>query len=502
MFPDKSKVNALKISELIEMSGVSFGTSGARGQVTKMTDQVCYAYTVAFLQYLSKSGELDQGYCVGVAGDLRESTEHIMIAVARAIIDSGYQPVNCGNIPSPAVAFYGLQHAIPTIMVTGSHIPDDRNGIKFNKASGEILKDDEEGICAQVIALPFELFSDNGTFVNAENNLGEINQDAANIYVQRYLDFFKADCLDGMKVGLYEHSGVGRDLLYVILKSLGANVIQLGRSDAFIPVDTEAIRQEDITLALSWVNEYQLDAIVSTDGDADRPLVGTEEGQWLRGDIVGMLCAAYLKIDHVVTPVSSNSVVESCELFESVYRTRIGSPYVISAMQQATNDKDGTVAGYEANGGFLLETPVNKDAKTLSALPTRDATIVILCLLIDAHEQGVKLSSLIKKLPARFTASDRVKEFPTEVSRRFISRLIGDGEGCEAIEAEFGDLCGKVVSTDITDGLRISFYNNEIIHLRPSGNAPEFRCYNEADSLSRVEELNRDCMNKISSWRS
>jgi hypothetical protein len=44
--------------------------------------------------------------------------------------------VNCGFIPSPAVALYGITREIPSIMVTGSHIPDDRNGIKFNQCNG------------------------------------------------------------------------------------------------------------------------------------------------------------------------------------------------------------------------------------------------------------------------------------------------------------------------------------------------------------------------------
>jgi len=35
-------------------------------------------------------------------------------------------------------------------MVTGSHIPADRNGIKFTKRSGEILKSDEPGILEHV----------------------------------------------------------------------------------------------------------------------------------------------------------------------------------------------------------------------------------------------------------------------------------------------------------------------------------------------------------------
>jgi phosphomannomutase len=39
-------------------SGVAFGTSGARGLATAMTDSVCYAYAKGFLQYLESIGEI------------------------------------------------------------------------------------------------------------------------------------------------------------------------------------------------------------------------------------------------------------------------------------------------------------------------------------------------------------------------------------------------------------------------------------------------------------
>ncbi len=494
------------IKKLMQSSGVPFGTSGARGQVIDMTDRVCYTYTLAFLQYLHAQGVLQTGDEIGIAGDLRHSTPRIMNAVARAINHSAYQVVNCGRIPSPAVAYYGLHKSIPTIMVTGSHIPDDRNGIKFNKADGEILKADEQGISSQRVTIKASLFDDAGAFVQSADQpvadfSGQIDPAAEQLYLQRYQNFFRADALNGMKVGLYEHSGVGRDILHSLLTKLGATVIALGRSDTFIPVDTEAIREEDITLARTWTQQYSLDAIVSTDGDADRPLVGTETGEWLRGDIAGILCALYLGVNHIVTPVSSNSAVEKCGRFKSVTRTKIGSPYVIAGMQQvALADKQAIVAGYEANGGFLLATDVQHNGKQLAALPTRDAAIVILSILVATAEQGKKISDLLNSLPKRFTASNRLKDFPTELSKQFINSLVNEANNDKAIEAFFGDLCGQVKAIDLTDGLRIHFNNNEIIHLRASGNAPEFRCYNEADSAQRVAELNSACMKKIASW--
>ena len=71
-------------------------------------------------------------------------------------------------------------------------------------------------------------------------------------------------------------------------------------------------------------------------------------------------------------------------------------------------------------------------------------------------------------------------------------------EGAPAMERLFGALCGEVRAIDTTDGLRMTFENGEIVHLRPSGNAPEFRCYNEAGTQARAAELNRACLAMLS----
>ena len=64
----------ISIQDLMARSGVAFGTSGARGLATAMTDLVCYAYTRGFLQYLEAIGELKrQGEEVAVGGDFRPS---------------------------------------------------------------------------------------------------------------------------------------------------------------------------------------------------------------------------------------------------------------------------------------------------------------------------------------------------------------------------------------------------------------------------------------------
>jgi phosphomannomutase len=484
-----------RIADLMEQSGVGFGTSGARGLVSDMSDRVCYAYTVGFLGHLAGRGEIAAGDRVALAGDLRPSTPRILQSCARAVADAGFRPVNCGALPTPAVTCWAMREGIASLMVTGSHIPDDRNGIKFNRPAGEILKEDEPGIRAQVVALP-DAFDAAGAWRAAPAPLPAVDPAARAAYVARYLDFLPAGCLAGRRVAVYEHSSVARDILAEVLAGLGADVLRLGRSDTFLPVDTEAVRPEDEALARRWAAEHGFFAICSADGDGDRPLVGDERGAWLRGDVAGILVAKWLGADTVVTPVSSNTALERCGWFRRVVRTRIGSPYVIAAMQEAGG---AGVVGYEANGGFLIEGGLHRGERRLAALPTRDAVIVALGLLLLAVERDLPLSALARLLPARFTASDRLKEFPVALARERLAAL--SAGGAAAVERDFAADFGPVAAIDETDGLRVSFASGEIVHLRPSGNAPELRCYNEAASPERAAAMNRRCLEILARWR-
>ena len=449
-------------------SGVGFGTSGARGLVAAMTDEVCSSYAEGFLSWLRPVPGTD----VALAGDLRPSTGRILEAVAAGVVRAGHRPVYCGRIPTPALTLHAMRRGIPSMMVTGSHIPDDRNGIKFNTPKGEILKGDEAAIRATIVEPRDE-----------RTALPELDEAARREYRARFVEAYGGDALAGLRVGVYGHSAVGRDDLVEIVRDLGAEVTPLKFTDTFEAVDTEAIRPQDVELARGWAGDY--DAIVSTDGDSDRPLVADERGTWLRGDVAGILVAQGFAADVVVTPVSSNTAVERCNAFAAVVRTKIGSPYVIEAMLARSEQ---TVVGYEANGGFLTSTPVAAPHGQLSALPTRDAVIVCVSLLHRCASEGRPLSALVDELPKRFTFSGRVRDLPRE---RSLPRI----EGLDLAEL------GEVVNVDRTDGLRLTLGDDTIIHLRPSGNAPELRCYTEADDPQRARALAESMLRRAEAWK-
>jgi phosphomannomutase len=173
--------------------------------------------------------------------------------------------------------------------------------------------------------------------------------------------------------------------------------------------------------------------------------------------------------------------------FDAITRTRIGSPYVIEGIEAAlAANPAARVVGYEANGGFLTGYTVNGPVGALSPLLTRDAFLPILCALAGIAQHG-PLAAQIDALPPRRTAADRMVGLPTESSAALIAELRSDSHARDRLFATMGDEAG----IDLTDGLRVTFTSGEIAHLRPSGNAPELRCYAEAATEARALEIVR-----------
>ncbi|MCF5846468.1 phosphomannomutase [Aeromonas veronii] len=455
---------------VIGTSGVQFGTSGARGLVIEFTPEVCAAFTRAFVYVLRKEFAPKQ---LALAIDNRPSSYAMAQACAAALMQAGVEPIYYGVIPTPALANQAMQDKLPCIMVTGSHIPFDRNGLKFYRPDGEITKADEVAILAAEVE--FDNLSVLPELIASPR--------AAESYCARYASLFAADMLAGKRIGIYEHSSAGRELYAPLFESLGAEVIRIDRSNQFVPIDTEAVGEEDKAKARLWSAQYQLDAIFSTDGDGDRPLVADENGEWLRGDILGLLCASALHIEALAIPVSSNTVIANCGRFNKVQLTKIGSPYVIAEFAHLAKDYT-RIAGFEANGGFLLGSDITLEGKPLAALPTRDAVLPFLMLLAAAGKGTI--SPLVKALPARYTHSDRIQNFAAARSQAILADGRNDPQTL-LVKLGFNDV--HVMLADTTDGLRLNLNDGSIIHLRPSGNAPELRCYAEAGCMKVARKL-------------
>jgi len=540
---------------------LKFGTSGRRGEVVNLTQLEIYINAFAELQYLLRLTPSQGGIAPGdefyFACDLRPSSSayvasqggrgEIAQAIERAIRDSGMRAVYLGLIPTPALMSYALARNRGSMMITGSHIPFDRNGYKTNTSRGELLKEHELPVGEVVQQVRTRLyqqsraesaFNEHGLLKAGHAALPLANPAATEEYCERYLSFFADLSLKGKKLVVYQHSAVGRDILVEILRGLGAEVIPAGRSDEFVPIDTENVDDAQIAVIQKLADaaasdDGRIDAVLSIDGDSDRPLVlGVDSPsgrvKFFGGDLVGMITAKYLGADAVVVPISCNDGIDIGPLAAVTEpKTRIGSPFVIAGMEAARQKGRRVICGWEANGGFLTGSDISRNGKILKALPTRDAILPILCTLFSAEAKGISLLELFAELPSRFSRAALLKEFPRPVSRAIMERfspsdpcvrdvvfengqakaLDQKGAALKLTEAELKRLASirdelerffcaasgfaPISRLNYTDGVRIAFVNADVAHMRPSGNADEFRIYAVADTLARAEEITR-----------
>jgi phosphomannomutase len=301
-------------------------------------------------------------------------------------------------------------------------------------------------------------------------------------------------------------------------------------------VDTEAVSESmlaDIQALADANGGASLDAVVSTDGDSDRPLVLAVDGGRLRfipGDILGMIAADSLGVRRAAVAVSASDALEAylCPRGIRIMRTRIGSPYVIAAIVEG-----GAEAGWEANGGFLTAAPLlAPGGGSLGPLATRDALLPMLAVLYASLGRGMSLAEVLARLPPRFGLSSVLRPFPREKALAIIAslspadhgtteahfeepsgkppraRVIRMGDSPEPVVAHMrlaGELevirgklerfftprdgFGPVVWINWLDGVRVGFANGDVVHVRPSGNAPGLRIYAFADSPERVEAI-------------
>ena len=540
---------------------LTFGTSGRRGEVIHLTQLEIYINALAELEYLQSlpltEGGIARGDRFYLACDLRPSSSayvpdqggrgEIAQAVVRAMRDAGMEPVNLGRIPTPAMTCYALSRGKGSIMVTGSHIPFDRNGYKLNTSRGELRKRDEAPINDRVRRIrellydqPYRqsLFNAQGLFKAGHQELPSETMEAGTAYIERYTGFFRGRSLKGMRLLCYQHSAVGRDLLVEILGQLGAEVIPGGRSDTFVPIDTENIDEAQVASIQALADQARaehgrLDAVVSTDGDSDRPLIlavdpGNGRVRFFGGDLMGMIAAEFIKPDAVVVPISCNDAIDRGNLRGMLEaKTRIGSPYVIEGMERARRKGRRAICGWEANGGFMTGSDFESGGNILAALPTRDAVLPILCVLLAGQETGQTIAGLFTRLPKRFSRAALLRQFPrsrarkmtryfspSDVSVKQVSfeedRLsLSDENGNEipAADTRFQEMNGirsrlgnvfpaelgfpGIVRVNYVDGIRITFSNGDVAHIRPSGNADELRIYAVADTQARADEIGR-----------
>ncbi len=347
-----------------------FGTDGVRGLAGRELDAfVAMKLAMAAGVYFRKHAKTNK---ILVGKDTRRSGYMIENALVSGLTAVGYNVIQIGPMPTPAIAFLTENMRCDAgIMISASHNPFEDNGIKFFDARGNKLGERDEAAIEKIYFNTELLISEQKT--GREIGSSKRIDDVIGRYIVQLKNSFPTDLtLNDVRVVLDTANGAAYKVAPTVFEELGADVIVINnRPNGYnINDNCGAIHPETLS---EKVREYRADIGFAFDGDADRLVVVDERGELVDGDkLIGAL-AMHLKSegrlanDCVVATVMSNQGFEDFLSANGVrlVRANVGDKYVLEEMQ-----KNGCVLGGEQSGHVIFSEYAKTGDGLVSALQT------------------------------------------------------------------------------------------------------------------------------------
>lgn len=361
-----------------------FGTDGVRGEAGSfLTAELAMRVAMAAGIYFRDHARTKK---ILVGKDTRKSGYMIENAIVSGLTAVGYDVVQIGPMPTPAIAFLTENMRCDAgIMISASHNPYEDNGIKFFDAHGNKLSEDIE---AQIEAIVHDKEKlDQGYVTGKKIGSAKRIDDVIGRYIVQLKNSFSRELtLQGVRVVLDTANGAGYKVGPTVLEELGAEVIVLhDKPNGFnINEGCGALHTKDLREA---VKQYRADVGLALDGDADRLIVVDENGEEVDGDqILGALGLflhreGQLKGNGIVATVMSNQALEDAMTQNNLtlHRANVGDKYVLELMRE-----HGINFGGEQSGHIVMHDYAKTGDGLVSALQ-------ILALLLTSGEKASRV---------------------------------------------------------------------------------------------------------------
>ncbi|SFV60896.1 Phosphoglucosamine mutase [hydrothermal vent metagenome] len=328
-----------------------FGTDGVRGLAGGKLD----AFTVMRLAmsagvHFRKKAKTNK---ILVGKDTRRSGYMIENALVSGLTAVGYDVIQIGPMPTPAIAFLTENMRCDAgIMITASHNPFYDNGIKFFDCHGNKLDKKSEREIESIFDNS-ELIEDDFATKKAIGKSKRID-DVVGRYIVLIKNSFSTELtLMGMRIVIDCANGAAYHVAPTILEELGAELIILGDKPDGFNINTNCGAMHPETVAKKVV-ETRADIGIALDGDADRLVIVDEKGEVIDGDkLIGAL-AVYLKSqnrlanDKVVATVMSNQGLQEYLKSNDIIleRSDVGDKHVLEVMKKVGSNFGGEQSGH------------------------------------------------------------------------------------------------------------------------------------------------------------
>jgi phosphoglucosamine mutase len=325
-----------------------FGTDGVRGKAGEvLTPFLAMKLAMAMGTYFREHSQTNK---ILVGKDTRKSGYMIENSIVAGLTAVGYNVIQIGPMPTPAVAFLTEDMRCDAgIMISASHNPYYDNGIKIFDGFGNKLDVDIEKAIEDIyFAESFELK------INKEIGKSKRIDDVVGRYIVHIKDSFPKDKnLSSLRIVLDTANGAAYKVAKTVFEELGADVITLHNNPNGYNINENCGAMHPQELA-NKVREYRADIGFAFDGDADRLVVVDERGEIVDGDkLIGAL-AYYLhkhnklRNNGVVVTIMSNSALEDFlkKYGISLYRSQVGDKYVLEVMKEKNINLGGEQSGH------------------------------------------------------------------------------------------------------------------------------------------------------------
>lgn len=328
-----------------------FGTDGVRGRAGKDISapnmlRLAMAAGIYFRQF-AKTNKILLGK------DTRRSGYMIENAIVSGLTAVGYDVIQIGPMPTPAIAFLTENMRCDAgIMISASHNPYNDNGVKFFDARGNKLNYEEE--------VKIEEIFENQALIDlsqvTDRAIGKSKRidDVVGRYIVHIKNSFpRGLSLVGMRVVVDCANGAGYVVAPTVLSEIGADVVVLADEPNGFNINEGcgAMHPENLAKA---VLEYRADIGIALDGDADRLVMVDELGNVIDGDkLMGVLAVhlkkqGLLKGEGMVATVMSNKGLDEYLEKEdlTLFRSAVGDKHVAKIMQEQGINFGGEQSGH------------------------------------------------------------------------------------------------------------------------------------------------------------
>jgi phosphomannomutase/phosphoglucomutase len=447
-----------------------FGTDGIRG-ITNQEMNVLFALKVG----MAIGTYFGEGSRILMAKDARSGGEMLTRAVQSGLMSVGVKVFDAGYLPTP-----GLQYGVKTlgydggVMITASHNPPEYNGIKVIGSNGVEVDRESEVRIEQIYfearfnSLPWNRVSQE---VRREDRVAEVYTKG----ILQHVDLERVRQRN-FKVVIDGANSVGSLTTPMVANALNCKTLGVNTNlDYNFPARVPEPTVETLKDTAEVVRSVKADLGVAHDGDADRAVFIDSEGRVQWGDRSGTLLSYWASRKspsfpkRVFTAVSSSSLVEEylSKVGINVNFTKVGSVIIAHTLL-----REGGVAGFEENGGFIF--PAHQFV--------RDGAMSFALMLDMLATERISSAELFNTLPRYYTAKTKVPLTNDIDLDRVYNRLI---------EVYGGK--GKVITVDGVKVVSRDFW----FLVRKSGTEPILRIMVETKDQEKLNELTQEIVRLI-----